>query len=497
MVNSVREYISYGDRRVIAAAFGTGIALPALIIGGLLAVIGPLYTVALIGVLIAGVWIITDIEHALYSVIAVITLLPFSTLPVKIVLTPTFLDIAMVVVIGLYLFEWMTGERRRILTTPVHAFVILFAMLAVFSFVAGLRYAGPTSTVMRRFAELILSMGFALILVDLLQTPAKVKRFVGVILLGGGVAALLGVLLWLMPDGLAASLLGRLAVVGYPNADIIRYVEQNPELLERAISTSVNPNALGGLLVMITALAVPQVVSDEPIFGRRWIAIAITVTLLACLVLTLSRGSILAFTVAAGLLILARYPRLLVVMALLAIGVLLLPFSQDIVQRFVEGFQGADLATQMRFGEYKDALILINRYPLLGVGFTGTPDIDIYLGVASVYLTMAGNMGLLGVAAFFILIIALFWYAWSARDMVVRVPGLEAIWLGSLAGIIGALFNGIFDHYFFNLDFHPAVAIFWIFVGLVLAITRIAHSTVPEQESDEDEPIAAASASVV
>jgi hypothetical protein len=40
------------------------------------------------------------------------------------------------------------------------------------------------------------------------------------------------------------------------------------------------------------------------------------------------------------------------------------------VAHFVEGLQGQDLATQMRFGEFKDAFILIERHPL-GVGFAG------------------------------------------------------------------------------------------------------------------------------
>lgn len=33
------------------------------------------------------------------------------------------------------------------------------------------------------------------------------------------------------------------------------------------------------------------------------------------------------------------------------------------MQRFIEGIQIQDLATQMRLGEYKDALILIGRHP--------------------------------------------------------------------------------------------------------------------------------------
>ena len=43
-----------------------------------------------------------------------------------------------------------------------------------------------------------------------------------------------------------------------------------------------------------------------------------------------------------------------------------------------------------------------------------------------------------------------------------------------MAGIVGTLFNGIFDHYFFNLAFHPEVTILWIFVGLTLSASRIA-----------------------
>jgi hypothetical protein len=162
---------------------------------------------------------------------------------------------------------------------------------------------------------------------------------------------------------------------------------------------------------------------------------------------------------------------------------MVLPLSQTYINRFLEGFQFADLATQMRLGEYKDALILIGRYPLLGVGFAGTPDIDIYLGVASVYFTIASNMGLLGLLGFFAVMTAVFVYAWSARAAVRATPGLDAIWLGIQAGLIGALANGVLDHYFFNLEFMAAATIFWIYVGLMLATTRISLILVAESTS--------------
>ena len=138
---------------------------------------------------------------------------------------------------------------------------------------------------------------------------------------------------------------------------MIRYIEENPALAERAIGTSVDPNVLGGLLLMIGALAGPQLVSPEPLFSRRITALIIGLIFVA-LILTFSRSAMLGL--AAGLLFVTvvRHRRLLPYMLAAAILLLLLPVAQEYVNRFAAGFQGQDLATQMRFGEYKDALTL-------------------------------------------------------------------------------------------------------------------------------------------
>ncbi len=457
-----------------ALTVGASLALAATLVGGLLAVIGPLYTTIALVALGCTIWATARLEHSVWSVLGVIALLPFATLPVKIVLTPTFLDLALAAVFGIYLAQWITRERRQLLTTPVHVFVILFMILSLFSFVAGLRYAGLTSNVARKFAELLLSMVFCLVLVDIIRTPTQLRQVIIILLIVGTIAATIGIVLWVLPDQIAETALSKLAVVGYPNSGIIQYVEQNPELPERAISTSVNPNSLGGFLVMVAALAAPQIMTRFPSTGKRWHAFVLLAPLVGCLVLTFSRGSMAAFGVALLFSAALRYRRLLLILLIIGLIILILPWSQPYVQRFAEGLQGADLATQMRFGEYTDALTLVARYPWLGVGFSGTPDIDTYLGVASVYLTIAENMGLIGLAAFSVLMIAVFSYAWQARPFLARIRGLHPIWLGLMAGLVGALVGGLADHYFFNLEFQHAITIFWIFVGLLLAATRIA-----------------------
>jgi len=158
-----------------------------------------------------------------------------------------------------------------------------------------------------------------------------------------------------------------------------------------------------------------------------------------------------------------------VVVMVVVVLVLILPQTRDLVTRFAEGFAGADLATQMRFGEYKDAFRLIGRYPLLGVGFADTPDVDLYIGVSNMYLLITQQMGLLGITAFGVTIITLFGSAFRARNKIWSDEGLSAVWLGALGAVFGALISGIFDHYFFNIDFHNSVMLLWLVVALAIS----------------------------
>jgi O-antigen ligase len=260
--------------------------------------------------------------------------------------------------------------------------------------------------------------------------------------------------------------------LGYPGGWVIRYIEENPGLSERAIGTSVDPNVLGGLLLMIGALAGPQLVAKRPLFSRK-LTWTITGLIFVALILTFSRSAMLGLASGLGFVAVVRYRRLIPYMVVAALFLLLLPIAQEYVIRFVEGFQGQDLATQMRFGEYKDAWILIQRYPIFGVGFAGTPDIDIYLGVANVYFTIAQVMGLVGLLAFFGVIGTVFGQAFFTRTWFKTHVRRDAQWLGLHAALVGGLVAGIFDHYLFNLDFHHAVTAVWLLVGLAAASTRL------------------------
>jgi O-antigen ligase len=227
-------------------------------------------------------------------------------------------------------------------------------------------------------------------------------------------------------------------------------------------------------LILVAGLTAPQVVSPAPLFRRRWVALFFLLELLA-LYLTYSRGSLVGL--AASLLVIGalRYRKLLAIGAIGAVLLLLLPPAQEYVAHFIEGIQLQDRATLMRLGEYKDALSLISRYPVLGVGFGGSPDADLYVGVSNLYLLIAEIMGLVGVMAFLIVVIGYLGSLWQAWRRAVD-PGLEALLLGLGGAVSGALVGGIFDHYLFNLVYLHMSVMLWAYIGLGMVVAGLVRA---------------------
>lgn len=449
---------------------------------------GPIALGAVLGLAVL-VMILRRIEVGYAALIAVICLLPFAALPVNFAFKPTLLDVVLVALFGVWLLERATGKLGEFVNTPLTLPVLAFLAVALATFIAGLANAPLTQTVARHFAEIILSILLFFLITDTVRDTQRLSLITRWLIAGGSLAALIAVILYLLPDQTSIDLLSRLRVFNYPEGPgVLRYIRDDPSLPQRATGTAIDPNALGGLLIMIVTLAAPQLFARRPVLPRGWVVTGLALMALA-LLLSFSRGSFVGVGVALAALGLVRYRKLLWIMLIALALVLVLPQTQGYVTHFFDGLQvlgdaqGGDLSTQMRMGEYTDALILIQRYPIFGVGFTGTPDIDTYLKVANLYLMMASEMGLVGVAAFLIVMATLFVSAWRVRQRASARPGLEPIWWGFHTALFGALVGGVFDHYFFNLDFHHSVTLFWLYVGLAAVSTRLMKEPVLERES--------------
>jgi len=448
-------------------------------LGGLVALLivlaGPIMALGAVVGLAVALLVLTELHAAFAIMVAVVALLPFGTVPFQLGVTPTLLDGVLAGFFGVYLLQWMTGQRRLVRTTPVNPVVLGFIGIMLFAFLMGLRHAPLSSRVLRSVAEMVLSLLLVIVLVDVMRSAAMLRRAVLALAIWGSLAAVIGIVLWVLPDLTAESLLNRLGRLGYPVGGVIRYRQTPGAMLnERAIGTWIDPNAFGGFLLMIGAVIAPQIFSRCPIV-RRWLVGLMLGVVVIALFLTDSRGSMLSLGAALVFIAALRYRRLLLIMALAGGLALFLPVTQRYVAKFQAGITGQDVETQMRFGEYRDALTLINRHPIIGVGFSGTPEIDLYLGVANTYLTIASHAGFVGLAAYLIMIGSAFVYGALHYHTIRSDPDIDDVWLGLTAAMVGMLAGGVFDHFYFNIEqFHATMTTVWIIMGLMLAATRLA-----------------------
>jgi len=441
-------------------------------IGALVAFVSPLISLGLVAMGLVGLWMLRSVERGLVALLAVAMLLPFAAVPIEIGFNPTLLDGVMVVIFAVWLVQLASQGEYRVLSTPLALPLGVFILLAFVSFVGGLGHAGLTKNVVRHFAEVVVSILLFFIVQDAVRQRESLERLARATIVIGFLAAAVGVILYIIPQPLTVRLLSGLRVFDYPAGwGVLRFIENDPNLPMRAISTSIDPNVLGGLLILVTSLTVPQLFSRYPLMERFWAAFLV-VMMVVCMVLTFSRGSMLGLGVALLFIAVVRYRWLLAILALAGIIIVLLPQTQAFITHFWRGFLLQDRATLMRMGEYRDALTLISQHPWFGVGFAGSPSIELYIGVSSVYLLMAEEMGLVGLGAFLGVMLVFFLHTWPQ----LRSPEEDAayaIFLGLQGALVGALVGGIFDHHFFNLDFPHSVALFWFYVGLVVAAARL------------------------
>jgi len=453
---------------VISAA-----VLIALVMGALTTFVAPWIGFVLLGGVACAALVLRDMRWGFLALIAVVGLLPFGAIPFSVGLYPTFLDVALLALFGVWLARVSNHLDGGFQTSSIDMPVVAFILLAFVSFVVGLGYAEVTRETVRRFAEVILSVSLFFVVVNGVRDEGRLYEMVRAIILVGFAAATIGVVLYFLPQELTISILSKLSIFHYPAGwSVLRFIEDDSSLPMRATSTAIDPNVLGGFLLLVTSLTVPQLFSRAPLFPR-WLTMVMVAVMSLCLLLTFSRGSFGGLGAALLLISLLRYRRLFgFLLAAMVVVYLLVPQGQTFLLHAVSGIQFQDKAAAMRLGEYKDALRLISSYPWFGVGFGAAPSIDLYIGVSNVYLLIAEEMGLIGLACFLIAM-ALFLKGALRALRPFAFGRLSPVLLGLTAAISGALVAGLLDHYFFNLAFPHSVALFWLYLGLAMVAVRL------------------------
>lgn len=217
------------------------------------------------------------------------------------------------------------------------------------------------------------------------------------------------------------------------------------EGMVRGYGTIGRPNAFGGFVVPLILLAEVMIMSGlERRRGLCWVAMVLGV---AALVFSFSRGAWVSFAAANLFLVALAYRRRLewmrrLLLAQAVVAAVIFPFLLLILERLF-GYDAG--AAWSRWPLMKLAWNMIQDHPYLGVGVNTflnvapyyiTPDIaGAWVGeVHNMYLLMAAEAGLLGLAAFLWLMGAFF--AQASRLSRSDDPFLGALGLGGMAALV-------------------------------------------------------------
>jgi O-antigen ligase len=455
-------------RLALGAALGLGLLLGAVVVvGSPLAALAALLGVAL------GLAILRRPVVGLYALVGLVLLLPFAVIPARLGLQLTALEVLLGLTLGTTVLTAL-ARRERLRIGPLGCLFVGLIGLAVLAFLLSLPYTGGADVV-RRFLKLMLAMLVFPLTLRLVRQGVCLDGLLVTIMLCGALEAVIAIGLYRLPPETTVRLLSTLGPLGYPTGpEVLRFLPGENDTYSdvlRATGSAIDPNVLGGALMLAAALQLTQLFAPRPCMPR-WVLLPGGAATVLAMLLTHSRGSWVGLALALLAVATVRFRRIWLALIPAALAIALLPAGRALYARVLSGFAAQDKAAAMRLDEYRNALAIIDRHPLLGIGFGGPPAIDLAPGVSSIYLTLAETMGLVALALFLAL---LAWLLGRSVRALLRAddPVLQSRLAGLSTAVLAALIAGLFDHYFASTAFPHMVALFWLCCGLLYQASQV------------------------
>ena len=245
----------------------------------------------------------------------------------------------------------------------------------------------------------------------------------------------------------------------------------------RVFSTFGNPNVYGIYLLLAIPLAAVCVLYFKNKFLKLLCA-AVTLLLLANLLVTYSRGSYLALAFSLGVFVLLIEKRFIVLLLPAFVASLfVLPQSVIIRLRSILDFQ--DTSTAFRLSIWEGSARVLRDFWFTGIGqgsgafsqvypfysLAATPTIHSH----NLFLQMAIELGVFGLLVFIVLMAC---YFRMMANFLVGAKNLRQKFLAAvfIAAPCGVLLQGLFDHVFFS---YRVLLSFFIFAGIGMACYKL------------------------
>jgi putative inorganic carbon (HCO3(-)) transporter len=360
--------------------------------------------------------------------------------------------------------RWLTLGRLS-LPTPLDPPIVALLVMA------GVGLAASPAPAVSRAALSRLVLGIALYygVVNSLTTARRLKQFTGIVIAGGVALAFLG-------------LVGTSWATGNVRLLPLALYARLPQLsLDLADRNPFNPRVVGMMLAMLIPVALAVVLFGRTI-GRRLLAAAACLLMLGVLLLAQSVQGLLGLAAASLFLLAAVSPwLLLLILPVAASWAWWLAHAdlQGIARAALDIGNPAGIGVVLRLDIWSRALAMIRDLPFTGIGLDAFPLVqtNFYIGhllgpephAHSLYLQVALDLGLPGLAAFLWLLAA---WALSLARAHRRNPDRSGTLLlvGPAAGIVAMAAAGLIDTLW---TAKPAV-LMWVLLGMGTAAASLA-----------------------
>lgn len=397
----------------------------------------------------------------LFAFVAV--LMPYSTVNVGFRITVS--EALLVVTWAGVSWQLFVGERHwRI--GQVERWLIGLAVFSLLPFVVGQFAIQAEGSGANNWLRWLLNLS-PLLLLPVLVTREEEREQLVVALLLGVLAMLLLSLAYFLKDRDANTFIPVLERLRYAHPEAVRDIFSAN--YRRMASPWVHPNLTGGVLVLFLPLAFFYARLRRG--WRRQLGLAVTVLGCAGLLFSISRGAIVSL---AMILLWLAWRRVRLAGRILGLGLVfglaLALFYPPLQDRLSTMFSARNESTEIRMEEYRMFPEAVERYPL-GIGFKidPPPPGTQLRGISNLWLNYAYKIGLPGMLIY-ILAIRAWWREWRPGGRLIHLREREALCLGAGAGVLAALFTGLFDHYYSFTT--VLIALFWLMMGLNLQWTR-------------------------
>ncbi len=377
---------------------------------------------------------------------------------------------------------------KRILRFELYdLMILLFGITVLFG---GMITAGGLPSYEAALISCVLMLGYFLV-VNLMRTKAWIRRCFEALVSSATVVSLMGI--WQF-------------FFGKLNRSTLD-LSQFSDIKGRVTVLFDNANILGFYLAMVFPLALYILVQAKTRLRKIPILLACT-SMLICLILTYSRGawiaclvSVLIFfliysrkTMRYLMLLSAAIPTLAATVPILVSAVPMLSFllPDNVIKRFLSIGNLSDSSSSYRIYTWQGTLDAIRDFFLGGAGYGTETYGQIYPSYAyagmetaehshNLFLQIWFSLGIFALIVFLFVII-LFIQRGLETIKVSGDASMSLMTAGVLCGGIAMLVMGLFDYVWFS---YRIFFLFWIFVGLVAAVSRINSAERQQQQQQE------------